>query len=168
MYKNLTFKLLCIVFIAFLFGCKSKSPLTQSQNTINVTGPQVVIYKTKDNYFMHVPVSLSADKLSLTSYPAPSDVFYNGDLAYPVKLENGYLLDRRGINEGCAFLKLTYYEYSRLDHTPTQEELMNLILDPDPLTELYYCGRKNDFKDLESELNQAILSGNLDKFKRIR
>jgi hypothetical protein len=153
MYKNLTFKLLCIVFIAFLFGCKSKSPLTQSQNTINVTGPQVVIYKTKDNYFMHVPVNLSADKLSLT---------------YPVKLENGYLLDRRGINEGCAFLKLTYYEYSRLDHTPTQEELMNLILDPDPLTELYYCGRKNDFKDLESELNQAILSGNLDKFKRIR
>ena len=168
MCKNLTVKLLCIVMIAFLSGCKSKSPLTQSQNTVNVTGPQVVIYKTKDNYFMHVPVSLSADKLSLTSYPAPSDVFYNGDLAYPVKLENGYLLDRRGINEGCAFLKLTYYEYSRLDHTPTQDELMDLILDPDPLTEMYYCGRKSDFKDLESELNQVILSGNLDKFRRIR
>jgi hypothetical protein len=142
--------------------------MSESPNGAKVTSPQVVIYKTKENYYLHVPVSLSADKKSLVSYPAPSDVIINGELMLPVKLENGYLLDRRGIGEGCAFLKWTYYEYSRLEHTPNSEELLKMILEPDPLTEMYYCGRKSSFKDIESELNQIIREGRLENFKRIR
>ncbi len=152
----------------FFFGCKSKSIISESPNSAKVTSPQVVIYKTKENYYLHVPVNLSVDKKTLVSYPAPSDVVINGEPMLPVKLENGYLLDRRGIGEGCAFLKWTYYEYSRLDHTPNSEELMKMILEPDPLTEMYFCGRKSSFKDIESELNQIIREGKLENFKRIK
>ncbi|NTW24794.1 MAG: hypothetical protein HGA37_08850 [Lentimicrobium sp.] len=166
--KDTVIKMLGLCLIFLLSGCKSGSDLVESSKVSKVTGPQVVIYKTKDNYFQHVPVNLSADKKSLISYPAPSDVLINGDLAYPEKLENGYLLDKRGINEGCAFLKWTYYEYSRLDHTPSHEELMKMILDNDPLTEMYYCGKKSDYKDLLPELNQIIMDNQLRKFKRIK
>ncbi len=152
----------------FYSGCKSRSHIAESQKAVKVTGPQVVIYKTKDNYYLQVPVNLSPDKKTLVSYPAPSDIYNNGKLSLPVKLENGYLLDQRGIGGGCAFLKWTYYEYSRLDHTPSSTEIMKMILEDDPLTELYYCGRKSGFRDLESELNQAIRDGKLDKFKRIK
>ncbi|MFH1119711.1 MAG: hypothetical protein V1775_07790 [Bacteroidota bacterium] len=161
-------KLFGFMLMVSLLACKSKSHLSESQNPAKVTGPQVVIYKTKDNYFQHVPVILSKDKKSLISYPAPSDVFYNGDLAYPVKLESDFLLDRRGINEGCAFLKWTYYEYSRLDHTPTQAEFMKMMLETDPITELYYCGKRSNFKDIEAELNQVIREGKLDQYNRIK
>lgn len=166
---RLTFILLMVISpVILFFGCKSKSRLSESQNGYKVTGPQVVIYKTKDNYYLHVPVNLSPDKKSIVSFPAPSDVVINGELTLPVKLEDGYLLDRRGIGEGCAFLKWTYHEYSRLNHTPDSNEMMKMILEIDPLTEMYFCGRKSDFKDIESELNQIIREGNLKKFKRVK
>lgn len=160
--------LLTIAPVLLFFGCKPKSHLNESSNGNKVTGPKVVIYKTKENYYLHVPVNLSADKKSIVSYPAPSDVFINGEPTLPLKLEDGYLLDRRGIGEGCAFLKWTYYEYNRLNHTPDSGEMMKMILDSDPLTEMYLCGRKSDFKDIESELNQIIRDGNLKQFKQIK
>ncbi len=168
MSRKTLFLLLTISPVILFFGCKPKSHLTESTNGNKVTGPQVVIYKTKENYYLHVPVNLSADKKSFVSYPAPSDVYINGEPALPVKLEEGYLLDKRGIGEGCAFLKYTYYEYHRLSRTPDAAELMKMILETDPLTEMYVCGRKSDFKDLESELNQVIREGKLQKFKRIK
>ncbi len=166
--KGILIKMVGLSLIYLLSGCKSGSDIAESSKVSKVTGPQVVIYKKKDNYFQHVPVTLTTDKKSLVSYPAPSDVLVNGDLAYPENLENGYLLDKRGINEGCAFLKWTYYEYSRLEHTPSHQEIMKMILDDDPLTEMYYCGKKSDYKDLIPELNQLILDNKLQKFKRIR
>ena len=45
---------------------------------------------------------------------------------------------------------------------------MKMILDNDPLTEMYYCGKKSDYKDLIPELNQLIRDNKLQKFKRIR
>jgi len=142
--------------------------MSGSQNRTGTIGPRVVVYKTSENYYLHVPVILSKDKKTVVSYPAPTDLFYNGDLAFPVKLENGYLLDRCGIGEGCAFLQWTFYEYSRLDKTPNQEELLKMILDADPLTELYDCGKRSNFRDIESELNQIIREGKLNQFKRIK
>ncbi|KAF0198560.1 MAG: putative lipoprotein [Bacteroidetes bacterium] len=168
MQRTSIITLLALAFIVVFTGCKSKSPMSGSQNRTGTTGPRVVVYKTSENYYLHVPVILSKDKKTVVSYPAPTDLFYNGDLAFPVKLENGYLLDRRGIGEGCAFLQWTYYEYSRLEKTPDQKELLKMILDPDPLTELYDCGKRSNFRDIESELNQIIREGRLHQFKRIR
>lgn len=156
---------LFITLSALFSGCHSSSKNTKPSG---VTGPGVIVYKTTDNYFFHVPVTLSQDKKTLVSYPAPSDLLLNGELALPVKLEGGYLLDRRGINENSAFLKWTYYEYSRLDHTPKPEELMRMILDKDPFTEMYRCGKKSEYKDLIPELNEIIKSNKLSGFSRLK
>ncbi|MCB9015368.1 MAG: hypothetical protein H6541_06185 [Lentimicrobiaceae bacterium] len=168
MRKYILPTLTAIAMITGTYSCKNTSKVTESAKMNQVAAPQVFIYKTKADYQQQVPVILSSDKSTLVSYPAPGDVFYNGDLAYPVQLENGYLLDRRGINKDCAFLKWTYYEYSRLDHTPSQPEIMEMILDKDPLTELYNCGKKSNYTHLEAELNEIIKKGELSKFKKIK
>ena len=154
--------------LAIFFSCKSSAPLTESTQKQKVTGPEVLIYKTRADYRQYVPVILSPDKKALISYPAPGDVFYMGDLAYPVQLENGFLLDRRGISKDCAFLKWTYYEYSRLKVTPSQEEIMKMILDSDPLTALYSCGKRSKYSDLNAELNQLIGTEKFDQFVKLK
>ena len=119
--------------------------------------PPVIIYKTKANYNTQVPVGLSPDKKSLLSYPAVQDVYYQGALALPTLLLNGYLLDNRGIDTNSVFLKYTYETYSALTETPLPEEILKNILDYNPLEVLYSCNcgrdtallnemiRRNDF-----------------------
>ncbi len=165
MIRIFRFGALFITLTALFSGCH---PSSKNVKPTGVTGPGVIVYKTSDNYFFHVPVTLSPDKNSIVSYPAPTDLLVNGELALPVRLEDGYLLDRRGICEHSAFLKWTYYEYSRLDHTPKPEELMRMILDKDPFTEMYRCGKQSSFKDLVPELNAIILENKLGDYKRIK
>lgn len=160
--------LVTIAFVATLISCKNTSQTTESSKMNKVTGPSVLIYKTRADYQQYVPVILSPDKKSLVSYPAPGDVFFNGDLAYPVQLVDGFLLDRRGISENCAFLKWTYYEYSRLGSTPSKEEIMKMILDDNPLTELYSCGKRSKYRQIETEINQIITEGRLKEFIKLK
>lgn len=149
-------------------GCKSKQQIAAVKGKPVLANAPVIVYKTKQDYSLQVPVNLSPDKLALTSFPAPSDVYYGGDLAYPVALENGYFLDRRGITENSAFTKWTYYEYSRLPKTPSEKEIFNMMLDTDPFAEVYYCGDRSKFHDIENELNSIIKKGKLDQFKRLK
>lgn len=107
------------------------------------------IYKTSHDYFNNVPVILSADKKTIVSYPGPGDVFYLGKLAYPARLKKNYLLDNRGINVDVAFLKYTYEEYSHLKVAPSPDELYTMIIDKDPLTELYDCGSREQYTDTD-------------------
>lgn len=161
--------LLLIFCFSFHFtSCTTNKVVQKEAIAVYVTGPRVIIYKTKANYFMHVPVGLSEDRKSVVSYPAPGDVYYNGDLAYPVKLEDGFMLDRRGITPQSGFLNWTYYEYSRFEKTPTPLELMGKMLDDDPFTIIYDCGTPNQYKDMENELNQIIKAGKFDDFKRVK
>ncbi len=162
---------LSLLFICIVFtftSCKTKKEMQKDPTTAYVSGPHVMIYKTTADYFMHVPVTLSEDKKSIVSYPAPGDVFFNGDLAYPVKLEDGFLLDRRGITANSGFLSWTYYEYSRFEKTPSPDELMKKMLDADPFTIIYDCGKISKYRDLEKELNQKIRTREFTDFKRIK
>ena len=119
-------------------------------------GPPVLVYKTKADYNNLVPVILSDDKSEIVSYPHPSDIFVDGKLTLPLVLNNGYLLDQRGIGKNVAFLKLSYEEYSKLDSLPPLKELYNLIIDKDPLSELCNCGIKTAFTDEVTQLNELI------------
>lgn len=131
--------------------------------------PHVIIYKTKKDYSHRVPVILSEDKAQIMSYPHPSDLVWGGKLALPGQLHKGYLLDNRGIGKHVAFSKYTYEAYSKLKEAPTIEELKKNIEDRDPLLELWDCGKKTGFKDLEKELNDCIDKDQLsERFKRIR
>lgn len=131
--------------------------------------PHVIIYKTKKDYSHRVPVILSEDKTQILSYPHPADLVLGDKLALPMPLHKGYLLDNRGIGKHVAFLKYTYEAYSKLKDAPSIEELQQNILDRDPLLELWDCGKKTYFRDLEKDLNECIDKDLLSqKFKRIR
>lgn len=157
-----------------LVSCKSTINSAASDNEDQETtaqstaDPPVIVYKTTGKYYNKVPVGLSRDKTKIVSYPGPKDIFHRGAFSYPTILENGYLLDNRGMDENSAFLELTYDEYSKLEKTPSAEELFNCILDNDPFTEMYHCESPFDYSDLEKELNDLISGGNLKTMKKLK
>jgi hypothetical protein len=72
------------------------------------------------------------------------------------KLENGYLLDNRGINVNVAFTSYTYEDYSALDRAPSIENLLESIIDNDPLVELYNCKSQRKIKNDLSKINKLV------------
>jgi len=118
-----------------------------------------VLYKTKGNYSDLVPVIMNQARTLIVSYPDPLDLKSEGKLMKPSRLRKGFWLDNRGINENVAFLNITYEEYSKLKTPPGIYELTLMILDPYPLTEMYQCGLRSDYKDLIYELNVLIDRG---------
>jgi hypothetical protein len=143
------------VVVAFA-SCKTA---TTAQKT--AAQPAVVIYKTKADYSKLVPVTLSDDRSQIVSYPHPSDVKIGERYAYPTALNKGYLLDNRGIGKTVAFLKLTYAEYAALPEAPSLADMDKMIVDKDPLTELYDCGSSSKYTNIEKELNAIIGKGQL-------
>ncbi|MFN8323214.1 MAG: hypothetical protein U0T74_11205 [Chitinophagales bacterium] len=153
-----------VMFSTTLMFCKTK----QVVNTTSKVTEKALVYKTKADYSSYVPVTLSTDKKSIVAYPSPSDVFYDGQLAKPTALVNGYWLDNRGVGVNTAFLKITYEDYSRLKYAPQLSEMMQMILDADPLLELYVIDNKAKYKDNLDELNKIIKKGGLKKIERLK
>jgi hypothetical protein len=165
------------IVIFTISGCKSyqhnnnrsvvSEPLVKTQFPAAL--PHIVIYKTTNDYSHKVPVLLSDDKMHIISYPHPTDLIFSKNLALPTLLHGGYYLDNKGIGKNVAFLKFTYEEYSKLKDVPTLEELYNNIIDKDPLTELWDCGEKANFTDIQKLLNKWIDKNLLpEKCKQIR
>lgn len=125
--------------------------------------PHAIVYKMKKDYSKNVPVILSEDKTTIISYPAITDVFFNGKLAYPTNLLDGYLLDNCGINKNVAFLSYTYEEYAALSTTPSIDELYKKIIDKDPLVEIVDCGLRDNYKNGAEDIKKLIEDG----FQRI-
>jgi len=171
-------KLFIIGSIALLFSYCSSSKKTntatvkagnQSEQIVDVSdGPPTLIYKTKKDYRDNVAVTLSDDKSKIVSYPHSKDVYYKGKLAYPTKLNNGYLLDNKGISINVAFLNMTYEKYSQLENIPSLVKLYEMIIDKDPLAELYNCGNRHKFKNEIEELNQLITKHQLEDCKCLK
>ena len=128
-------------------------------------GEPITIYKTKKDYSKNVAVILSEDKSKIVSYPHPSDVYYRGNLAYPTKLDKDYLLDNFGINSNVAYLSISIEKYSEYKEAPSLIELYDLIIDQNPITELYYCGNRQNLKDELTEVNSIINEGLLKECK---
>jgi hypothetical protein len=134
-----------------------------------ITGPKLVVYKTKGNYRNLVPVGLSEDRSRIISYPAPTDVKVADGYMKPSKLTKGYLLDNQGIGKNVAFLGITYEEYAKMAQSPSREELYTKIVDKDPLLELYDCGeRKGKLSTLAKSLKKSIRKNKLSNCNKIR
>lgn len=150
-------KLIALTILVIMTACNN--PKQTTLNTSLATEP-FVIYKTKTEYNNLVPVTLNNEKTTITSYPAPSDLFKNGELTLPTPLPNGYLIDNRGIGLNTAFTSFTYEEYSKLRQAPCIEELMNNIIDNDPIVELYDCREhlsiRNDIKKINKLVKNNI------------
>lgn len=119
----------------------------------------VIIYRTKADFYSNVPVILNEEKTKIISYPAPSDLLFNGELLLPAHLKDGYLLDRRGLNVNAAFTSYTFEAYSALENPPSLDELFNSIVEKDPFESIYHCGQNASFVNLEKELNRRIRRG---------
>jgi hypothetical protein len=115
--------------------------------------PPTIVYKTIKNYDKNVAVQLSEDKQRITAYPHPYDVSAD---SYPTTLKNGYLLDNRGIGKNTAFISLTYEEYAALRKPPSIKELDSMIIDRNPIDEMYNCGNRAKYADIINELNRII------------
>ena len=148
-----------IVLILISFCTKG---IISAQPSASMAMPDILVYKTKGDYNSLVPVLLSPDKKRVVSYPDQSDMA-GGNGPMPVKLHKGYLLDKRGVGWNTAFLKLTYAEYGKLKTIPDPEELYKMIIDKNPLTELYDCGRREPMKNLAHRLNDMIDEGKIAK-----
>jgi hypothetical protein len=134
-----------------LCGCKTQKN-TPSNVYVSMALPPAIVYKTVKNYDKNVAIFLSDDKKTITGYPAASDVSAG---SYPTPLKKGYLLDNRGIGKNIAFISLTYEEYATLKKLPSIAEFQSMIIDRDPIKEMYYCGNRANYSDI-SELNKLI------------
>lgn len=94
--------------------------------------PKAHIYKTTGNYKDNVPVTLNASGNQLVSFPAPGDLTE----AAPVQLNDGYLLDCRGINSNTAFTSYTYAQYAALPQAPAPSALIQAIIPGANVTEI--------------------------------
>ena len=137
------------------------APMIQSSNSRQIVAatPKVIIYKMRKDYSRYVPVTLSADRKKIVAYPAISDIQIGGQFTYPTALLKGWWLDNRGISRYVAFLTYTYEAYAALPATPSPSELMEHILDSDPLTDMRMMGNRYQYKELVDELNAKIKSG---------
>jgi hypothetical protein len=153
------------LFLGMIISCHSskvlirqaivKQEVNKPSELPTATAP-VLVYKTRNDYTRNVPVIMNESKTEIISYPDPSDLFFRGKLAFPTVLVDDYLLDNRGITINVAFLNYTYEEYSKLKKTPSMNELMNSIIDKNPLIELWNCGSRSRFKNEVVELNLLI------------
>ena len=137
------------------------TPMNQRVNSQQIVAatPKVVIYKMRKDYSRYVPVTLSADRKKIVAYPAITDVKIGEQFTYPTRLQDGWWLDNRGISRYVAFLTYTYEEYAALPATPAPSELMEHILDSDPLTDMRFMGNRYQYKELVDELNEKIKNG---------
>ena len=175
-------KILTYLFVAsIIFSCKTQkvadidTPQSQSPPKAigsKITAPPLLIYKTKKDYRHNVPVILSDDKTKIISYPHPRDLMRGEELAIPTQLVKGYLLDNRGINENVAFIKYTYEEYVKLNELPTVVDLYEMIIDKDPLVEMWSCGTRSAYgtDNLSEQLNEIIVNREVmrEKFVKIK
>ena len=159
--------LFLMIFTRLFWSCTTEHAIS-SGSKLDIPGAKCIIYKTRGDYLRFVPVILTVDKSGLVSFPGITDLTRNGQLAFPTLLTDGYLLDNRGIGKDVAFLKLSYEEYVKLPSTPRAEELMKMILDDDPLLEMYDCGNLSQYPDPPESMNQLIRSGNLKHQKRLK
>lgn len=97
--------------------------------------PFAYIYKTNGNYNANVAVTYDASTGTFTGYPDPADVSIDSE---PLRLVDGWLLDRRGgVGPNTVFLRWTYDQYHRLTKVPTVKELKEAILPGARITEIH-------------------------------
>ncbi|MDR2836315.1 MAG: hypothetical protein LBV69_09045 [Bacteroidales bacterium] len=167
--KKLHLILILIGIVFLLPSCKSKKISESVPNKVNeeqvmaskIPSPPTIVYKTKRDYNNLVPITLSEDKTRIVSYPHPNDLKNGDKLRTPTVLNDGYLLDNRGINVNTAFLSISYEVYSKLAEPLPMEDMWKLIIDDDPFVEICNCGYRIKYQYIEKEINELIENNEL-------
>lgn len=131
---------------------------TASRRSMEMLRP-IIIYRTKADYSQLVPITLSEDGQQVVSYPAPTDLMRGQDYTLPTPLADGWLLDNRGITPHSVFIRLSYAEYGALERSPSTEELLQLVVDPNPFVSIVLCDRQQIDDPTPKKLNRYITEG---------
>lgn len=113
------------------------------------------IYKTDGDYADRVPVTLDSGHKRLVSFPAPSDLA-GGE---PLRLSDGFLLDRRGVSAATAFTRWTYREYAAMESAPAPDEIMAAIIPGARVTEIYQMPFPAGEPDAAARCDSLIAAG---------
>lgn len=143
------------IMLAMTLSCKT----ARMQSQLLEADAPVIIYRTHGDYDHLVPITLNETGDGVSSFPAPSDLYTEGQLALPVKLKKGFLLDRRGLGIRSAFTSFSYEEYAALERAPGPEELLSRVIDAHPFVAIYDCGKAGSYEDPVKELNKKIDGG---------
>lgn len=147
-----------------MFSCAGKRPMVKLADQA-----PLYIYKSKLSNNTWVPITLTDDKKSVMSYPHPKDVQRDGELLTPIRLKDGFLLDRQGINKNMVFIHISYADYAKRNGPLPIDSMLMMIVEPDPIIELYQIGYWGDFDDPVKELNRILRKGQLEiKGSRIK
>lgn len=140
-----------IVLALFVTMCHS------SQQVLPVANQQapLIVYKTTKDYTKNIPITLNDTKDQITSYPAITDITKNCEFKVPTPLDKGFLLDNFGLSANSVYTSYTFEEYAKLEKEPTIQELMNRIIDDQPIIEMYNCGKRSEFETTK-EVNYFI------------
>lgn len=161
------FRIGLIVLLLMSFGaCKQQSALNNNTPSSVVKDLRpTVIYKTKNDYYFNVPITLSADKDNIVSYPAPTDIKTGDELLLPTKLAKKYLLDNRGVGINSVFTKYTYSEYSSFTNLPSLNDFKQSVIDDNPFIEMWISKETLSVE----EINKLIKTKSLNqRFERIK
>ncbi len=170
------FLLAATILVIIAGACRTTKPeATQikrgepfSPASIEKPAPPMAIYLTNPEYKYLVPVGLTDDRSTIASYPAPASLKRGGLFVTPVELANGFFLDQIGIGPNVAFLKFTYEEFYNLEQTLTIEEMMNAIVDSDPIKAMYRCRVPRDVADRVSYLNDIIMNNRFEQCEKLK
>lgn len=162
--KGLKYLVSLSFLLLLVWGCRSNKTETEVNQdkpaaTGYAAGPPAVVYKTRQDYSDKVAVILSEDRKTIVAYPHPQDIAKRGMEVYPATLNEGYLLDRQGINQWVAFTRYTFAEYAALPQAPEPAELESGIIDKTPLLEFYNCGKLRQYTDVVKSMNDLIAGG---------
>lgn len=125
-------KYICLALISLIcFGCSKKAAETSYENPLEVRlaygadiTPEATVFKMSGDYADHVAVTLNADG-SLAYYPAITDV---SPASVPVKLADGWWLNRQGLSASSVFTRWTFSEYAALPSQPSRAEIIDAII----------------------------------------
>ena len=147
-----------------LIGCKSTSNIDYSK--IDYDGPPTIIYQTKADYSALVPITLNAEKTKIVAYPGPKDLFnQEGELRFPLALDEGFYLDEIGIGINSAFISLTINQYAHLMQLPSADSLFKLIVDKDPFKKMYDLGNRKHYIGKNDSIREIVKRGKYKKYK---
>lgn len=117
--------------------------------------PNAIAYRTSIDVIDNVPVNLDSDRKSVASYPAPTDL---ASSSTPLKLANGWLLDRRGVGPTTAFTRWTYSEYRAMPTSPSCSDILENLVEGAYVTEIIRLPMKVGQATVATA-NAAIKSG---------
>lgn len=156
--------ILPLIMVFVVSSCQSTgiipvNQLTGSELVNHNSRGRAIIYKTKNDYSAFIPVIMNDDRTKIIWYPSKETLKFEGKITRPLRLNKGYLLDNNNINANVAFLNFTYEQYLNFKQMPSEELMLQYILEKYPLTEMYDCGIRSEFRDLVSEINVLIDRG---------